>query len=278
MREASDELHVTPSAITHSIKLLEERLGVTLLMRDKGQLTLTTVGANYHLAIQKALKELEVANLEFAANVDQSETLNLTTSSTFATLWLGPRLPLLLKKAPDIHIALNTVDSILNLSQENVDIAIRYGDQQIGENISQLLFKDSIIPVCSKAYLQKQKGKTDIAQLNSQFLIHHEMDVGWNDWIASTNHKDVADSFVDTSAGIHFDRSYMAIQAAMCGVGITLASKPLVASALQTGQLVKPFSHELNIDASYYLVHRKAKVECKNVAFVINWMLDNREC
>ncbi|MGI9303686.1 MAG: transcriptional regulator GcvA [Gammaproteobacteria bacterium] len=241
VRKASEELHVTPSAITHRVKALEAWLGGPLFRREGRRIRLTALGQEYFYPVHQALNELSDASHRIANRANERDVLTIATMDSFATLWLVPRLPRFRKTAPEIDVRITTADRMIDFARENIDLAIRYGRNDWDGVRTFLLYEDEVFPVCSAEYLRSPHALTDPPALGHHTLLHDAMQIDWRAWLhaARSAGLDVAD--VDPKSGPYFDHSYLAIQAAISGEGVALASKPIVLDALADGRLVRPF-------------------------------------
>ncbi|BAN26527.1 transcriptional regulator GcvA [Caballeronia insecticola] len=238
---AAEELFVTPSAISHQIKMLEEQLSVRLFHRMHRTVILTDSGRNYAEEIGAAFARIEKATRDIG-RVAKSDILTLHSTPSFATQWLMPRLARFSALHPDIDLRLNASNDAVDLTREAVDIDLRYGARRLQPAGTMVLDlpTETIVPLCSATLLEGDHPIRAIADLRHHTLIHSEgCLVGWRDFMRL--HRKTP---IDISRGPRFDRSFMAISAAADGGGVCLESLLLVQRELETGRLVAPFGLE----------------------------------
>uniref|UniRef100_UPI0023F97978 LysR substrate-binding domain-containing protein n=1 Tax=Caballeronia sp. BR00000012568055 TaxID=2918761 RepID=UPI0023F97978 len=238
---AAQELFVTPSAISHQIKLLEEQLSVRLFHRVHRAVILTDTGRHYAEEIGAAFARIDKATRDID-RVAKSDILTVHSTPSFATQWLMPRLARFSARHPDIDLRLHASNDAIDLTRESVDIDLRYGARRLQPAGTMVLDlpSETIVPLCSPKLMQGDTSIHNLSDLQHHTLIHSEgCLVGWRDWMRS--HRTTS---MDISRGPRFDRSFMAISAAADGVGVCLESLLLVQRELETGRLIAPFGFE----------------------------------
>ncbi|GJH16587.1 transcriptional regulator GcvA [Caballeronia novacaledonica] len=238
---AADELFVTPSAVSHQIKLLEEQLSVRLFHRMHRTVILTDSGRRYAEEVGAAFARIDKATRDIG-RVAKSDILTLHSTPSFATQWLMPRLARFSALHPDIDLRLNASNDPVDLTREAVDIDLRYGARRLQPAGTMVLDlpTETIVPLCSPTLLEGEHPIRTVADLRHHTLIHSEgCLVGWRDFMRL--HRKTP---IDISRGPRFDRSFMAISAATDGGGVCLESLLLVQRELETGRLVAPFGFD----------------------------------
>jgi LysR family transcriptional regulator, glycine cleavage system transcriptional activator len=231
---AADELAVTPSAVSHQVRLLEEQLGVLLFHRVHRSVILTDVGREYAAEVMAAFAKIDAATLT-AATASGTAALTIHSTPSIATQWLMKRLPLYGEQHPEIDLRLQSSVNQIDLGQGIVDIDIRYnpGPPPAGSVIVPFP-EDVIVPMCSPRLVDGPKPIRGVEDLAAHTLIHGEINIlGWRDW-SRRNRK----ARLDLDRGPRFDRSFMAIRAAADGLGICLDSMLLAEQELRSGHLV----------------------------------------
>ena len=145
---AADELHVTQAAVSHQIKGLEEWFGVALFRRSGRGIRLTEAGQDFFATARDALADLAAAARRIQAGED-SGVLTVSTTDSFASTWLVPRLRRFREAEPDVEVRLATSDRLIELAQEDVDVCIRFGNGDWPGNHVEELFDEIVFPVCS---------------------------------------------------------------------------------------------------------------------------------
>lgn len=268
---AAQELNVTTSAISHQIRSLEAWLNTQLFLRNSRPLRLTEAGKMYFYSISRAFDHVSNATRQL---LDGSVrvTLTVSTMDSFATSWLVPRLAKFRQTYDWLDVRVSTGDRFVDFRKEDVDLAIRYGSGQWPGTRSELLFEDRIVPVCSP--MLKNVGDFQASsKLEKHMLIHDGAKPGWADWFAAQG----APGTISLTRGIYFNHTYLALQAAMSGEGIALASEPLVQAALADGHLVRPVSSTLRGSGAYYFVTWPEGLSQEKIRIFRDWLIAERD-
>ncbi len=147
-QQAAEELDVTPTAVSHQIKVLEDHLGVSLFRRRPRPLVLTEAGQLLYPAVSRSLDAIE-AELTRLTQVSESTTLTVSVVTEFAAKWLVPRLSEFQRTHPKIDLRLQTSNDVVDLHKQTVDLAIRYGKGNYPGLVVCKLMSDVFMPVCS---------------------------------------------------------------------------------------------------------------------------------
>ncbi len=285
-KNAAAELSVTPTAVSHQIKLLEEFLGLPLFRRLTRALELTPQGAAMLPSVRDGL-ECFAAAVENAHEHVAHGRLIVVSPPSFATRWLVPRLHRFtqVESSLNLHVirSLNTIDrdqhdgavvfDNIDLREEDSQVVIRFGSGVYPGFRVDRMFGSDYIAVCSPKLLPANTHP--VADIRSQVLLHDDAIANerarpsWEEWLRLAGI-----TGVDSSAGPHFSDSGLAIVAAVDGLGIALASKPLVAAAIAEGKLVAPFDIAVEQLDAYYLVTPRAIAGRPVVKAFRKWLLD----
>ena len=284
-KNAARELHVTPGAVSHQVKLLEDHLGVPLFRRLTRALELT---AEAHAMLPKVQEGL-VALGEAVERVRARETMSALTviaPPNFAARWLVPRLSRFTHAHPnlDLHIASRPTmidgrsDSDVmpvNDARDDAPLAmVRFGDGRYPGSQVDEVFSAVYVPVCSPKLLKGKHPLRTPADLQFHTLLHDDTVVeegarpSWSDWLAA-----VGVTNVDASRGPHFSDASLAFEAALEGMGVALAMRPLVRAELEAGRLVVPFDISAPASYSYYLVTPEGSAG-GTIADFRDWLLE----
>jgi LysR family glycine cleavage system transcriptional activator len=287
-KKAAAELSVTPTAVSHQIKLLEEFLGLPLFRRLVRALELTAQGQAMLPKVRDGLECFAVAVENAHDRVDGGRLLVLAPPS-FATRWLVPRLRRFTLTQPSLkmHIirsrsAIDSETSVatagfetVDLREEDSQVVVRYGLGNYPGFRVDRMFGSDYVAVCSPKLMQSAKPLRQPADVRFQVLLHDDSIANerarpsWEEWLR------LADvSGVDSSAGPHFSDSGLAFVAAVDGLGIALASRPLVAAAIAEGRLIAPFDITVAQQYAYYVVTREAISDRPAVKAFRRWLLD----
>lgn len=231
---AADELAVTPSAISHQVRLLEDQLGLPLFHRVHRSVILTDVGREYAAEVMAAFARIDAAT-RTAASAGGSMALTIHSTPSIATQWLMRRLPLYGEAHPEIDLRLQASVNRIDLGQGIVDVDIRYNPGPAPAGAITFPFPDDVVaPMCAPRLAAGPKPIRSVADLAGHTLIHGEINIfGWRDW-SRRNRR----ARLDLDRGPRFDRSFMAIRAAADGLGVCLDSMLLAEQELRSGQLV----------------------------------------
>ncbi|MFL9872864.1 LysR substrate-binding domain-containing protein [Paraburkholderia megapolitana] len=264
----AEELAVTPSAVSHQIQQLEDFLGVPLFQRHPGRAVLTAAGRAYAREIERAFGVIaEATNL--VAPQSQRGYLVVASSPSFAAKWLQPRLPEFLRSNPDVRIRLSTLSGHDDLEATRFDIAIVYGQPHTSKFDVEPLLTERLRPLCSPV-LAKELALRAPQDLARATLIHSSNALTWPEYLRQAGCADVR---LDNE--LWLDRSVMAIDAAVDGLGVVLESELLAAQELRDGRLIAPFDGErFSVEVtSYYLVRsRDYNIGLQAATAFENWL------
>lgn len=290
-KNAARELCVTPTAISHQIKLLEDYLGFDLFLRLTRSLKLTAEGEAMLPKVREGL-ECFAAAVEAARQRQPKGRLIVVAPPSFAARWLVPRLKRLYAIAPTLELHL--VGSIDTIENEQADATLAYEGIDLREGDSPLaicfgrgdypgfhvdrLFASDYVAVCSPKLLEGPRPLRHPVDIRHHTLIHDDTIANerarpsWEEWARLAGV-----SGVDTQAGPHFSDSGLALAAAIDGLGIALAAKPLAAAEIAAGRLVAPFKVAVQQPYAYYLVAPEAISTRPEVETFRRWLLDEVE-
>lgn len=266
-KHAGEEIGVSATAISHQIKLLESILECRVFERSARGVSLTETGEILYAGTQRAFAALEQAAAQIM-HTQQPQALTVTTTSNFLTHWLVPRLADFKAKFPDIDLRLHTSVERVDLTQRTVDVAIRYREMPEPALHSTLLYEDRFIVVASPSLALKE-----IDDLRSATLFHVEnrqVPAESPSWLNWQRNYGPADLNID--AGLTFSDETHALQAAIAGQGVVIASQLLARDLLQRGVLTAPFEMSLP-GACYYLVTTEETAQRPDIIALRDWLL-----
>lgn len=271
---AAEELFVTPSAVSHQIKLLEEEFGIQLFHRVHRAVVLTDAGRYFAEKISSAFNSIEMATRELG-QTSKRDILTINSAPSFATQWLMPRMNRFSALNPDIDVRINTSYPVTDLTPESLDIDIRYGVKKINPVGTVVLpFPvENIVPLCAPEVLQRNGNINVPKDLSKHTLIHSELClVGWADY----KHQ-YPELSIDISRGHRFNRSFMAISAAVDGLGVCLESVLLVQRELKDKRLIAPLGLEGIEVKGYTLNIMKSKIDLPKIQSFQSWLFEQLE-
>ena len=268
-KKAAEVLHMTPSAVSHQIKSLEELLGVALFRRATRKVHLTDQGRAYLPAVREALELLREATERVTAKPDKA-VLNISAAPSFAVGWLMPRLSAFQVAHPEIETRLNASIEMVDFADSDIDLAIRHTAKIDTPGLTaHRLMEEELIPVTSPQLLERQplRNQDDLARVQ---LIHAVPRMGrWRSWLRAMG----ADK-VDAESGPKFDHDAMAVQAALSGMGVAIVNRGLVEKQLADGTLVAPFPHDLHSDLAFWLVYPRYRGDDPAIQAFRAWLFD----
>ena len=265
---AAEELNVSQSAISHQIKSLEEVLSTTLFIRKTRAIELTRKGRLLYPILRNAFDSMAEGTQMLVEDASVS-VLNLHVYSTFTLRWLLPRLPRFQESHPNIQIRLNTSQSDVNFSQENIDAAIMVGQPVDSSLHYHFLFDCELFPVCSPNFLQKNGPLETPEQLASQPILQVYPSAGdWRVWLEGNEITGVS-----PDSGLQLESYDVALSSAVQGIGIALGQQPYIGDELENGTLIEIFP-QLRIanPNHWYLVCRNEKRHTEKIIALRDWL------
>ncbi len=277
---AADELGLTPAAVSHQIKEIEDQLGVVLFTRTSRSIRLTEAGAALCDAAADAIDVLNRAVSRARKLTRGTALLKVTLDAQFASKWLMRRIDGFRKLHPDIELRFDISYDVRDFDLDDVDVGIRFGTGKYPGLGADRLFDNMIIPVCSPRLLRSGPPLRVPRDLFHHTLVHIEWSQqgvtwpNWRMWMAAAG----VDDF-DDSRSVVFTTSSDAVQAAIDGSAVALADFAMVANDLSEGRLVRPFDLGIRVsrEFAYFLVYPKATADDPRIAAFRAWILDEAE-
>lgn len=237
---AAAELHLTASAVSHQVARLESTLGVRLLERNAHGVRLSAAGERYLARVGGALSAIAAATDDLKQG--SANTLYVHCTPSLATLWLMPRLPSFARAHPGIALNLSAAHTHSDFALGPSDLDIRYGVPNWTGLVVEPLFEERIVPLASPAFIRQHRLRR-VEQLLDVPLIQSNVNVvQWNDWFAAYAAQRAPERFT-----LRFDRSMMALEAAIQGLGVALESAVMAQRHLQDGQLRAVFGLDKSV-------------------------------
>jgi LysR family transcriptional regulator, glycine cleavage system transcriptional activator len=266
-KAAAEELCITPSAVSHQVKLLETQLGILLFERGPHSLVLTEAGQKYLQSVDALFSRLEAATEQLRMSYGRG-VVRLHIPPFFASEMLMPRLQGFMQMRPDMDIHINTVGGTLQSHPAEADLSVIVGSTPNKDLESYRLFEQAFVPACSPQLLHDSTIDS-IDDLSEQtLLIHEARRDGWQRWAELSGRDNLQPRNI-----VRFDTMQAAVQAAESGIGVALVSTRLGVTRFRAGSLVKLFDTELPTGEAYYLIHRPDDAERKEVQALTQWLL-----
>jgi LysR family glycine cleavage system transcriptional activator len=262
---AAKELHVTHSAVSQQIRLLEETLNVTLFQREPRGLKLTEAGRLYALDVRTALLDISKATQLARARPQEGE-LVVSTLPSFALHWLVPRMPSFYAAHPDDRIRLHTSLEVQDLRNGLVDVGIRMGPGQWPDLMKKKLFEDRLLVVASP-HFQSGRLPTTAEEVAQSRLVCAST-ASWDDWFeaAGVSHPSGAQPFLTAND------SNIVLGAVALGQGLALERHSLVANALDRGELVQITDITIPYPYPYWVVWPPRDAVASKQARFVAWL------
>lgn len=270
---AAAELGVTQAAVSRRIISLEQQLGTTLFNRESNRkLTLTSHGEKLYQAVNTSLSLINSV-IDEISRAKNSDTVSLTTTSGFATLWLMHRLSEFNSQHPEIKVRVVMVDELVNLYSESIDIGIRYGEGGWAGVESELLFGEYVYPVCSPQYLTDNPRIKDINQLAELDLLHIEERVptvaNWHQWFTA-----VGVEIGRPKSKLTYNNYPLLVQSSIDGLGVVLGWHHMIYASVQNKELVRPVSQLLKTNVGFHMIRQQGQMLTANTQLLYDWILE----
>ena len=250
---AAAERFITQSAMSRQVRSLEDELGTPLFVRRHRGLTLTDAGRRLFATSSTVLAQLRETIGTIRAP-SARELLAVTTTPSFASLWLIPRLPGFTRANPGVDVRLDASFERRDLRREGFDLAVRYAT--VGSGAGERLFGEAIVPVCSPALCERAEAPlrmpADLAQHTLLQVMAGQpggMPVEWESWLQA-----LGLAQVQPRSTLTFSNYNEAIAAALAGQGVALGRRPLIDALIARGDLVVPFGQPTETARAYFLV------------------------
>lgn len=261
---AAEELFVTHAAVSRHVRDLEEWLGAELFERTPRGLNLTPAGARFASRLTPLFDEMADATREAVAQ-GKVKSLTVSVEPALASRWLVPRLGRFTAAHPDIELAINPENRVVDMRSGEADVGLRYGVAPWEDSEAVLLSGVVIFPVCAPRLIE---GRPSLApdDLRGFTLLHEERKEWWADWLAAAGVRGNGQP-----AGIMF-QNHLAIEAAEAGQGFALADPMLATDAILEGWLTRPFTIDMKDHGSYWLVRAKTARESAPIRAFREWL------
>lgn len=280
-RAAAEQLHLTQPAVSRQIKGLEEELGAALFARGTRKVELTAAGMALRQVVGPFLQQLDGTVRQLRSR-QRRAPVAVTTFASFASLWLLPRLGTFQREHPGIDIRISAADTLAELDEPDIDLALRYclaADVPAG---SVQLFGEVLTPVASPALLAREPLARPADLVRHTLLEEDDPRPGraharssahylsWHHWL-----REKAPPRLAPRGWIYLNYTYQQIQAALAGQGVAVARLALVREALERGELVEPFgaAGRVNSPFAYWLVRWPSRCERAPLAAFERWLL-----
>lgn len=272
--KAAAELYVTQSAVSRSIKTLEDHLGVALFHRRHRALALTEPGQVLYRAAADVMERLREASRRIRQG-PAGHMVTVTSTISFAAMWLVPRLPEFREAHPDVEVRIAAANEMSDLEREGIDVAVRYCTPKAVAEGALKLFGEHVFPVCSPKLLRRGAAHPlkRPEDLRHQVMLHQEDSrtlapwLQWNVWLEVMKQKDIVPAGV-----LRFSHYDQMIQAAIDGQGVAMGRSPLVRRLIKQGKLAAPFENKSVSSRAYFVLTAAGAAARPEVQRFIGWL------
>jgi LysR family glycine cleavage system transcriptional activator len=264
---AAEELCITPSALSHRIRLLEEFVGERLFLRDGRTVSLSEFGRRYLEVVRAALRTLTEFPLPHKSSPPQPR-VKVTAPPTFARYLLVPRLADFTSRHPDIQLEIFLSVPLYDLSLSESDVEVRFGAGKYPDIVAEKLFVEPTFAVASPRYLGQVGPLETPADLHKATLLRSALEP-WQPWF------EVAGlDWPEPASGLRLDDLGLLLEAVRHGYGVGLTRKHFAQGMIENGEIVQLFDVCLATPPhAYYMVYEKPQRERPEVAVFIDWLL-----
>ena len=266
--KAADELGMTQAAVSYQVKVLEDRIGNPLFLRQPRRVVLSEAGKRLAPAVTEAFQRLGAAFASFRET--DENVLSVTAINTFCTNWLVPRLGTFQMAHPNIAVRLDATPRLVDFTQEEVDVGIRGGAGVWPGLKAHFLFPVELAPVCSPEFLRRVGGVRTAEDMLNLPLLDCD-DECWPRWFANAG---IPNPPPLKGPGIHVQTQQMIASAAIAGQGIALITPALFCDDLASGRLVKVLPIVVSdSNMHYWLVYPEDRQNVPKIRAFRDWIL-----
>ncbi|MFT3989658.1 LysR substrate-binding domain-containing protein [Aestuariivirga sp.] len=255
---AAAELNVTPAAISQQVRTLEAFLKRKLFTRYNNRIVLTDAGQAYFAAVTPSLDDIATVTSRVMTGNTRSK-LVVSVVPSLAESWFMPAFEAFAKETPRLRIDLRIEEAMPDFTVAGIDLRLCYGGKNEGAQITEPLFRDEVLPLCSPALAQDVSCET----ADDSLLIHtawgesYGSHPGWTEWLA----RYMPSRRVDARKGHHAGSSFLALEFARRGLGIALGQRALAREMIQKNQLVALHDGTLPLGQDYCAVYPLARAK-----------------
>jgi len=265
---AAGELFVTPSALSHQIRSLEENLGQKLFVRTRNGMQLTRAGQTLLPPLLAAFQQISSAVGELTLQA-RPNTVTVSMLSTFAMRWFIPRLFRFQQQHPDIEVRISTSIELVDFNRDDFDCAIRSGQGIWPDTQAIRLFSERFTAVCSPSLASADAPLDQPRDLAEHTLLHAKLRPDdWRIWLHAAKLEKLLPAHEQT-----FETRNFAIAAAIRGLGVAIIDPLLVEEELKDGRLIQPFPQTLATESAYFYVWSNSKEENPAAAIFRQWLV-----
>ena len=267
LSKAAKMLGVTHGAVSRQIKQLEQYFGLLLFYRRPNGVEKTSAGNQLHIATRQAFPMLEVG-VQNVKSIRDHRSVTISLSISLAIKWLVPRLPEFRQKFPGIEVYLDTNDDVVDLDNSEVDIALRFGEPDLGGLHYEFLTEEELIVVASPTLVADKNLPMTPESIVRLPLLQDEFTPAWDKWAGLVG----LDSSQLVSAKVNFMNSAVLVAAVIESQGVALVRRLLLDDDLKAGRLRRLDDTAVSLDSSLYFVCRNGDQDREPIRSLKNWL------
>ncbi|RZO42063.1 MAG: LysR family transcriptional regulator [Rhodobacteraceae bacterium] len=264
-KDAADELHVTPGAVSHQIRSLEQELDMKLFLRESRAVNLTPEGKDLFEVVSSSLNEIG-QTVKKLRELNETQHISIGSTTAVLSMWLSQKIAQFWREYGHIQINQEVRDRPFRRPL-SLDMIVEYSTNP-PEETSNILFEDTLLPLCSPEF--EGKNISRLEQLSKSYLIHLDAkDTNWTSW---ANWFETLDYNGDISVRHRVNNYAIALQLAQDGMGVVLGWRHLVKPLIESGSLIPLTKYEIAAPGKFYLVQSKGNQKKYSKIFS-EWLL-----
>ncbi|MDB2610536.1 LysR family transcriptional regulator [Amylibacter sp.] len=264
-KDAADELHVTPGAVSHQIRSLEQELDMKLFLRESRAVNLTPEGKDLFEVVSSSLNEIG-QTVKKLRELNETQHISIGSTTAVLSMWLSQKIAQFWREYGHIQINQEVRDRPFRRPL-SLDMIVEYSTNP-PEETSNILFEDTLLPLCSPEF--EGKNISRLEQLSKSYLIHLDAkDTNWTSW---SNWFETLDYNGEISVRHRVNNYAIALQLAQDGMGVVLGWRHLVKPLIESGSLIPLTKYEIAAPGKFYLVQSKGNQKKYSKIFS-EWLL-----
>lgn len=264
-KDAADELHVTPGAVSHQIRSLEQELDMKLFLRESRAVNLTPEGKDLFEVVSSSLNEIG-QTVKKLRELNETQHISIGSTTAVLSMWLSQKIAQFWREYGHIQINQEVRDRPFRRPL-SLDMIVEYSTNP-PEETSNILFEDTLLPLCSPEF--EGKNISRLEQLSKSYLIHLDAkDTNWTSW---ANWFETLDYNGEISVRHRVNNYAIALQLAQDGMGVVLGWRHLVRPLIESGSLIPITKYEIAAPGKFYLVQSKGNQKKYSKIFS-EWLL-----
>jgi LysR family glycine cleavage system transcriptional activator len=269
IKQAADELHVTPTAVSRHIQKLELQIGRRLFERRHRAIVLAADGEIFLRAVTTGFTHIERAFVQLSGS-RKPDRLVISVDPDFAALWLVPRLDEFYAIVPNTMVEIRAGKGVNSSRDPRIDCAIQYAEAGSELENGEVLFRSSLFPVCAPTHAKRLPLRSP-EDLKHHVLLHDRSFVEWQEYLQNCS----LTIDVNVGSSVVFSETALCLDAAARGQGVAMGDDFLAALHLSEGRLVRPFDSALYSRNAYYFIAPKGGPRHAAVTAFRNWLIQS---